>query len=76
MDLENLPRPPAEVLRAHEAAERTLLAAAVAHSKAKAHLRERGGLLSARQAAAGAHMALDAAALAYGEAHAALVAAS
>lgn len=62
--------------RAHRQAEAALLVAAARHQRAQAAIKERGGSLAVRNEAAAAHLLLDRAAVAYGEAHAALVAAS
>lgn len=79
MDLEQLPTRPVPappVLRAHEAAERDLLAAAVAFTKAQDAMAASPGQRCATSAAESAHAALKASAKAYGRAHAELVAAS
>lgn len=79
MDLETLPTrpgPPPEVLRSHEAAERDLLAAAVAFTKTQDAMAASPGQRCAASAAESAHGQLKALAKAYGRAHAELVAAS
>lgn len=84
MDLETLPgpmkpvRPPtmAVAIQAQREAVQAVLVAARRHQLAQAALKDRGGVRSVRVEAAAAHMALDTAAVAYGVAHAALVAAS
>lgn len=80
MDLESLPtRPPIPpgVLRDHEAAERTLLAAAVQYTKASdAIAAGRPVTIADLSTAESAYALLKVSAKAYGRAHAELVAAS